>query len=66
MTSSRSHRVIALLAKCAVCTVPVALLTIVGFDGMSATPAPVSQMLSGTGVVTLMVVTRRRLRTKPE
>ena len=66
MTRNIPHRVIALLANCAVCAVPAAILTFVGFDGTSATPAPVSQMLSGTGVVTLLVVTRRRLRTKPE
>lgn len=64
MSIYRAPRAIALLAKCAVFAVPAAVLAVVGFDAVTATPEPVSRMISGTGVMTLLVVTRRRLRIK--
>ncbi len=64
MTSDSAHRAIALLAACAVGTVPAVMLAILGFDTAAAVSEPVSPMLSGTGLVTLLVVTRRRLRAR--
>lgn len=40
------------------------MLAILGFDTAAAVSEPVSPMLSGTGLVTLLVVTRRRLRAR--